>query len=205
MVQKQCLELLPNDNQCLQTLLDIYNEVSSFNEHIELRCILWKKGFGKGSPELPGLLLLEEIAINRILSIYSCNRDDRNFYEFANELLLRYCSACRMYNTIEGMQHKEDWDNVQFELINHYIKHLTKRKQLLSKVVGYLLPKLLDAKLENVTAVKIGASIIDLVEFSDGKELPIKLLRTLAKLKSPKLGTEVELGSALPAKVDPQS
>lgn len=148
LVQKQCLELLPNDMQCLRTLLDIYNEVSRFNEHVQLRCVLWKKGFGKGSPDLPGLLLLEELAINRILSIYNCNRSDSNFYEFANELLQKYCAACRAANVVDGMQQKQDWDNIQFELISLYGKHLGKRKQLLSKVVGYLLPKLLDAKLE---------------------------------------------------------
>jgi hypothetical protein len=85
------------------------------------------------------------------------------------------------------MQERQDWDNIQFELISIYARHLSKRKQLLSKIVGYLLPKLFDAKMnvqiliiKTSTSIKIGQTVIDLVEFSETKELPIRLLRVLA-------------------------
>lgn len=187
-VQKLCVQLLPNDNQCLRILLEIYNEVSEFNENIQLRCVLWKKGLGMGCPELPSLILLEEKVINRILSIYNCSKDYQNFYEFAIDMLTKYCSISRKLGTVQSMQGKEDWDNIQFELITVYSKHLNQRKQLLCKIVGYLLPKLVDTDMNVIlfviqahTALRLGNTVIDLLEFSETKDIQIKLLRNLAE------------------------
>lgn len=111
--------------------------------------MLWKKGFGAGSSELPSLLFLEEIVINRILSIYNCNKDENGLMTFANEILKAFCKNSRELAEAEVLKNShDDWDNLQYELLMIYMSHHQKRKQLLIKVVGYLLPKLLSTELK---------------------------------------------------------
>lgn len=61
-------------------------------------------------------------------------------------MLTKYCTVSRKLNTVEALE--EDWDNVQFELVTVFRRYLREKKQLLGKVTGYLLPKLMEADMK---------------------------------------------------------